>query len=54
MNRFSWLSSAIHVGQDDGSLVWPTCIALDSQENLFISDEWLNRISSFSKDGGIH
>ena len=37
--------------QDDGSLVWPTCIALDSQENLFISDEWLNRISSFSKDG---
>ncbi|MCH7844081.1 MAG: NHL repeat-containing protein [Chloroflexi bacterium] len=36
---------------DDGSLVWPTCIALDSQENLFISDEWLNRISSFSKDG---
>jgi DNA-binding beta-propeller fold protein YncE len=37
--------------QEDGSLVWPTCIALDSQENLFISDEWLNRISSFSKDG---
>ena len=37
--------------QDDGSLVWPTSIALDSQENLFISDEWLNRISSFSKDG---
>jgi len=36
---------------EDGSLVWPTCIALDSQENLFISDEWLNRISSFSKDG---
>lgn len=36
---------------DDGSLVWPTCIALDSEENLFISDEWLNRISSFSKDG---
>ena len=36
---------------DDGSLVWPTSIALDSQENLFISDEWLNRISLFSKDG---
>ena len=36
---------------DDGSLVWPTCIALDSEENLFISDEWLNRISSFTKDG---
>jgi DNA-binding beta-propeller fold protein YncE len=36
---------------DDGALVWPTSIALDSQENLFISDEWLNRISLFSKDG---
>ncbi len=36
---------------EDGSLVWPTSIALDSQENLFISDEWLNRISSFTKDG---
>jgi len=36
---------------DDGSLVWPTCIALDSQEDVFISDEWLNRISRFSKDG---
>ena len=36
---------------DDGALVWPTSIALDSQENLFISDEWLNRISMFSKDG---
>ena len=36
---------------EDGSLVWPTCIALDSQENLYIPDEWLNRISQFSKDG---
>ena len=36
---------------DDGSLVWPTCIALDSKENVFVSDEWLNRISEFSKDG---
>ena len=36
---------------DDGSLVWPTCITLDSQETLYISDEWLNRISMFSKDG---
>ncbi len=35
----------------DGSMVWPTCIALDSQETVYISDEWLNRISMFSKDG---
>ena len=36
---------------DDGSLVWPTCIALDSQDTVYIADEWLNRISMFSKDG---
>ena len=36
---------------DDGSLVWPTCIELDSQQTVYISDEWLNRISMFTKDG---
>ena len=36
---------------DDGSLAWPTCIALDSQQTVYISDEWLNRISMFTKDG---
>ena len=35
----------------DGSLVWPTDIALDSEENLYITDEWLNRVAIFSKDG---
>jgi DNA-binding beta-propeller fold protein YncE len=36
---------------DDGSLVWPTCIAIDREENVYVSDEWLNRISRFTKDG---
>lgn len=35
----------------DGSLIWPTSIALDAEENLYVSDEWLNRIAVFSKDG---
>jgi DNA-binding beta-propeller fold protein YncE len=34
-----------------GSLVWPTDISLDSQENLYVTDEWLNRVAVFSKDG---
>ena len=34
-----------------GSLVWPTSIALDKEENLYVSDEWLNRIAIFTKDG---
>ena len=36
---------------EDGSLVWPTCVAIDSQQNVYVCDEWLNRISIFSKEG---
>ena len=36
---------------DDGSLVWPTAMAFDSEGNAYIADEWLNRISIFSGDG---
>ena len=36
---------------EDGSLVWPTAIALDSEFNVYVADEWLNRISIFDKDG---
>ena len=37
---------------EDGSLVWPTSVAIDSQGNVYVADEWLNRISVFNKDGG--
>ena len=36
---------------DDGSLIGPTSIALDKDRNVYVSDEWLNRISIFTKDG---
>jgi DNA-binding beta-propeller fold protein YncE len=36
---------------DDGSLVWPTSIAIAQDENVYVSDEWLNRISIFNRDG---
>ena len=35
----------------DGSFMWPTSVALDSESNVYVADEWLNRISSFTKDG---
>ena len=34
-----------------GSLIWPTDITLDSEENLYVTDEWLQRVAMFSKDG---
>ena len=38
-------------GQGDGQFTWPTGIAVDSEDNVYVTDEWLNRISVFRKDG---
>ena len=38
-------------GEEDGDLYWPTSIALDSSQNVYVADDWLQRISIFDKDG---
>ena len=38
-------------GQGDGELIWPSSVATDSQGNVYVADEWLQRISVFDKDG---
>ena len=38
-------------GEGDGEFVWPVSIALDSDDNVYVADQWLNRISIFSKGG---
>ena len=38
-------------GDGEGQFTWPAGIALDSQENLYVTDEWLNRVSIFDKEG---
>ena len=35
----------------EGSLIWPTAIDMDSSGNLYVTDEWLNRVAMFSSDG---
>ena len=35
-----------------GSHVFLTGVALDREENVYTTDEWLNRVSVFDKDGG--
>ncbi len=39
-------------GRGDGQFIWPRSIDLDSQGNVYASDDFLNRISVFDKDGG--
>ena len=35
----------------DGSIVWPTSLAIDKGGDVYLADEALNRISIFTKDG---
>jgi DNA-binding beta-propeller fold protein YncE len=35
----------------DGRFMWPTAIALDQAGNVYVADEWYNRISIFTHDG---
>ena len=35
----------------DGYLIWPTGIPLNILDMVYLVDEWLNRISIFTKDG---
>ena len=38
-------------GEGDGELYWPVGIALDNTQNVYVTDEWLHRVSVFDKDG---
>ena len=39
-------------GRGDGQFIWPRSIDLDSEGNVYTSDDYLHRISVFDKDGG--
>ena len=38
-------------GRKDGDVLWPNSVAVDSQGDVYVSDDWLNRISVFNGDG---
>ena len=38
-------------GAGHGEIMWPACIAVDSEGNLYVSDEALSRITVFGKEG---
>lgn len=38
-------------GNNDGQVIWPAGIVTDSDGNLYVADEWLNRVSVFDAEG---
>ncbi len=38
-------------GSSEGQLIWPAGITTDPQDNLYVTDEWMNRVTAFDKDG---
>ena len=39
------------LGSLDGEFIWPNSLVVDSAGNVYVTDEWLNRISVFDPDG---
>ena len=37
-------------GTGPGEFIWPSSLAFDSEDRLYVADEGLNRISIFSRD----
>lgn len=39
------------LGEGEGEFTWPAGIAVDSRDSVYVTDEWLNRVSIFDADG---
>lgn len=40
-------------GRGEDNTVWPNSVALDTAGNVYVSDDWMNRISVFTEDGNL-
>ena len=46
-----WLHDIGSSGKGDGQFVWSSGLAIDGEGDVYVSDEWLHRISIFDKRG---
>ena len=55
ISRLTWedddLGNVCGPGRDDGKFVWPVAMVIDHDENLWVTDESLNRITVLTKEG---
>ncbi len=38
-------------GEGEGQFIWPVSIALDKNTNVYVTDEWLHRVTKYNKGG---
>ncbi|MCH7606297.1 MAG: NHL repeat-containing protein [Chloroflexi bacterium] len=50
-NEEQYLGEFSTYGDSDGQYIWGAGIAVDGQGNVYVTDEWLNRVSVFDKEG---
>ena len=40
-------------GSQAGNMIWPSALALDSEENIYLADDFLQRITVYDRDGNV-
>ncbi len=50
-NEEEHLRKISRYGDSEGQLIWPAGVALDADDNVYVTDEWMNRVSVFTADG---
>ena len=40
-------------GHSAGDMVWPSALALDAEDNLYLGDDLLQRITVYDRDGNV-
>jgi DNA-binding beta-propeller fold protein YncE len=48
-----WFGDFGEFGTAPGQMVWPAGIAIDSQQRLYVTDEWNQRVSVFDTEGNL-
>lgn len=48
-----WFGEFGTFGTEPGQMVWPAGIAIDSQQRLYVTDEWNQRLSVFDTEGNV-
>ena len=46
-----YISTFGSYGEEPGQFIWPAGIALDRNTNVYVTDEWLHRVTKYNKDG---